>query len=114
MEKVPRMSGRRWSVRDRQNHEIYLTEERWNHIIDACNHPEMEAYEEYMKDTLRKGRRAQDGLNPQKYRYSRAFDNLVEENTHIVVIVLFRFDDDVSGSSMPNNYIVTAYQKVVW
>ena len=38
-------------------------------------------------------------------------DDLAEDNTHVVVIVLFRFTEGVDGRPMPNNYIVTAYQK---
>lgn len=108
------MLGRRWSVRDRYGNEIYLTEERWQHIIDPINHPEMATYEEHVKAVIRTGRRQQDPLNPQKYRYSKAFDDLVEDNTHIVAIVLFRFSEGEDGKPIPNNYIVTAYQKAVW
>ncbi len=107
------MEGRRWTVRDRDGHEIYLTQERWDHITEPINHPEMIAYEEHLKDTIRSGRRKQDSLNPQKYRYTKAFDDLVEYNTHLVVIVLFRFSEDVDGKPIPNNYIVTAYQKEI-
>jgi|SRR5258706_15933723 hypothetical protein len=107
-------TGRRWTVRDRDSNQIYLTEERWEHIIDPINHPEMVDYEEQLKDVIRLGRRKQDSLNPQKYRYSQSFNNLVEDNTHIVAIVLFRFSEGQDGKPMPNNYIVTAYQKAVW
>ncbi len=103
--------GKRWTVRDRQNHEIYLTEERWRHIIDPINHPEMSAYEAHLQETIQKGERKQDSLNPQKFRYSQAFADLVEDNTHIVAIVLFRFQVSRTGEMAPNNYIVTAYQK---
>ncbi len=106
--------GRRWTVHDRQGNEIYLTEERWEHIIEPINHPEMAAYEEHLKDVIRSGRRKQDTLNPQKYRYSKAFNGLVADNTHIVVITLFRFSESEDGKPIPNNYIVTAYQKAVW
>ncbi len=68
-------------------------------------------YEEHLKETIRRGQRKPDVLNPQKYRYSRAFDDLAEDNTHVVVIVLFRFTEGVDGRPIPNNYIVTAYQK---
>ena len=34
-------SGIRWTITERQGHEIYLTEERWHHIIEPANHPEM-------------------------------------------------------------------------
>lgn len=107
-------SGRRWTLRDRVGHHIYLTEERWAHITNAFNHPEMMNYEAHLKDVIRSGQRAQDALNPQKNRYSHTFDDLVEDNTHIVAIVLFRFDEGEDGKPIPNNYIVTAYQKAVW
>ena len=104
-------AGKRWTVRDRYGNDIYLTHERWKHIVEPINHPEMLAYEEHLEATIRTGKRRQDLLNPQKYRYTRAFDDLAEDNTHIVAIVLFRFSKDASGNPVPNNYIVTAYQK---
>ena len=73
----------------------------------------MLAYEEHLEQRIRTGKRSQDLLNPQKYRYTRAFGDLAEDNTHIVAIVLFRFSKDASGNSVPNNYIVTAYQKEI-
>jgi hypothetical protein len=76
-------SGRRWTVRDRYNNEVYLTHERWGHITDPINHPEMVAYEEHLQDTIRLGQRRQDPLQPQKYRYVKAFDDLAAENTHL-------------------------------
>ncbi len=107
------MFNRRWTIQDRYGYYIYLTEERWNHIIEDINHPELADYEEYIKDTLQTGRRKQDTLNLQKYRYSKSYHDLVEYNTHIVVIVLFRFSEDEQGRPEPNNYIVTAYMKEV-
>lgn len=107
------VAGQRWIVRDRYSNDIYLTEERWEHIIDPENHPEMELCEEHLRETIRAGRRTQDPLNPQKYRYSKAFDDLVEGNTHIIAIVLCRFKEGKDGQPVPNNYIVTAYQKVM-
>jgi hypothetical protein len=106
------IDGRRWTIHDRHGNAIYLTDERWAHIIEAINHPEMEAYEEELQETIQRGQRKQDSLNPQKYRYSRAFDTLPEYNTHIVAIVLFRFTEE-NGTIQPNNYIVTAYMKEV-
>jgi hypothetical protein len=98
-------SGKRWRVCDRYGNEICLTQERWEHIIDPFNYPEMV--------TVKTGKRKQDSLIPQKYRYAMAFDNLAEDNTHIVAIVLFGFSRHVSGNPVPNNYIVTAYQKEI-
>ena|SRR3712207_5506470 len=104
--------GRRWTIRDRYGNDIYLTEERWEHITEPINHPEMAGYEDKLKETIRRGQRKQDMLNPQKYRYSHVFDALPEYNTHIVAIVLFRFTE-ADGTILPNNYIVTAYMKEI-
>jgi hypothetical protein len=103
----------RWSIYDRYGNNIYITEERWEHIIDPENHPEMEECEDELKETIRSGRRSQDPLNPQKYRYSMAFDDLPFGNTHIVAIILCRFKEGKNGQPVSNNYVVTAYQKVI-
>jgi len=103
----------RWRVQDRYGNSIYLTQERWEHIIDPLNHPEMEGYEESLKETVQSGIRKQDSLNPQKYRYSKEFENLPADNTHIVAIVLFRLQERGIGEIESNNFIVTAYQKEI-
>jgi len=103
--------GIRWTVRDRYGNQIYLTHERWEHICGPARHPEMASCEEELRETLRSGSRKQDALNPQKFRYIKAFSNLAEDNTHIVAIVLFRFVEGPGGKPAPNNYVVTAYQK---
>jgi hypothetical protein len=105
--------GRRWTIRDRSGHTIYLTQERWDHITAPMNHPEMVHYEEHLKETVASGQRRQDSLNPQKYRYAKAFADLPADNTHIVAIILFRFRRGNDGKPLPNNYIVTAYMKEV-
>ena len=105
--------GKRWTVHDTYGNAIYLTQERWEHIIEPFNHPEMSDYEEHLKETIRRGQQKQDSLNPLKYRYSRAFDHLAEDNTHIIAIVLFRFSASETGEPVPNNFIVTAYQKEI-
>ncbi len=105
--------GKRWTVRDRYGNNIYLTNERWEHIIEPVNHPEMSDFDVHLKETIQSGKRKQDELNPQKYRYIMPFGNLIENNTHIVAIVLFRFEANNLGNPVPNNYIVTAYQKEI-
>jgi hypothetical protein len=103
----------RWTVQDRYGNDIYLTQERWEHIIDPINHPEMQEYEEELKETVRAGSRKQDSLNPQKYRYSKEFSNLPADNTRVVAIVLFRLHERGVGEIEANNFIVTAYQKEI-
>lgn len=105
-------SGQRWTVKDKNGNSIYLTNERWEHITEPINHPEMADYEAELKETIRSGKRTQDPINPQKYRYSLTFDNLVADNTHMIALVLFRFREQ-DGEVTPNNYIVTAYQKEI-
>ena len=104
-------TGIRWTIHDRYGNEIYLTHERWQHITTSINHPDMANYEEHLKTTIQYGRRKQDSLNPQKYRYTNTFVDLPADNTHITAIVLFRFREGSDGEPISNNYIVTAYQK---
>lgn len=59
------LTGIRWSTNDRYGNDIYLTNERWQHIIDSINHPDMKNNEEQLRTTIRTGRRTQDPLNPQ-------------------------------------------------
>lgn len=90
---------------------MYLTDERWEHIVDG--HPEMLGCEDALRDTIRSGQRRQEQLAPQKFRYARAFDGLPMDNSHIVAVVLFRFDENEEGRPVPNNYVVTAFQKQI-
>jgi len=102
-------SGKRWTVQDCDGNPIYLTEERWQHIGEADNHPEMVDYEDHLKVTLQQGRRRQEPLNPRKYRYVQRFDDLPPGFNHTVGIVLFGFDVNAQGETMPNNFIATAF-----
>ena len=103
------MGGRRWIIPDRGGNEIYLTDERWQHIIDG--HPEMRDCEDALKQAIRLGTRTQEPLAPQKFRYSRAVAGLPDGNTHVIAIVLFRFEESKRGPIRGNNYVVTAFQK---
>jgi len=47
------ITGTRRTVRDRHGNDIYLTHERWEHIVDPINHPEMAECEEQLKETIR-------------------------------------------------------------
>ena len=102
-------SGKRWTVEDRDGNPIYLTEERWQHIVEADNHPEMADYEDHLKATIQQGRRRQEPLNPRKYRYVQPFDDLPPGFNHVVGIVLFGFDVNAQGETVPNNFIATAF-----
>lgn len=62
--------NKRWVINDRYDHVVYLTQERWEHIIDPVNHPEMIAFEDHLKLTIKTGKRQQDPLNPRMYRYT--------------------------------------------
>lgn len=106
-------AGIRWIVRDRDGNDVYLTDERWRHITEPWGHPEMAEFEDELRETVRSGDRHQDSLNPQKYRYIREFNDLPEHNTHIVAVVLFKLIESEQAQSVPNNFVVTAYQKEV-
>ena len=91
-------------VKDQLGHEIYLTDERWNHICEE--HPEMQGYENQVLETIQKGRRFQDSVRPDVFLYYRDFEDLAAGNSTIVGVVRFGF---VPGGA-ENNFIVTAYQ----
>ncbi len=104
-------SDKRWIIQDRDGNNVYLTEERWAHIIDSLNHSEMAEYEECLKTAIQKGRRRQEPLNPRKYRYVHPYDNLPNGMNHVVAIVLFGFDVNEKGETVPNNFVATAFFK---
>lgn len=108
------MEGIRWVEKDKLGNEIYLSEERWEHITNQMNHPEMLEYEGELRETIRSGTRKQETLSPNKFRYSKKFDDLTSENTHIIGIVVMSFSESENEELESNNFIVTAYQKKVW
>jgi hypothetical protein len=57
-------SAKRWMVYDRDSNPVYLTDERWQHIVDHENHPEMQAFEEHLKNTLRLGQSSSGTVKP--------------------------------------------------
>ena len=95
-------------VQDRYDNKIYITDERWEHIYEE--HPDMIGYNQHLLETLRNGHRAQDEFNPSKYFYTKEFDDLVDLNNHVVVIVKFSWTMDEHGQEIPNNFVLTAYQ----
>jgi hypothetical protein len=94
----------RSSVKDQLGHEIYLTDERWQHIYDE--HPEMHGYRDHVLETVRNGSRFQDSVRPQVYLYYREYQRLPDANTTIVVVVYF----SVTADGAENNFVLTAYQ----
>jgi len=69
----------------------------------------MEAYRNHVLKTLRTGRRRQDPLDPGKYKYYRAFDDLPAAFTHVVVVVKFEAKMSSQGEEVKNNFVLTAY-----
>ena len=98
----------RESVSDRWGNEIYLTDERWEHIVET--HEEMKNYRRHVLLTVGTGHRRQDPFDPMKYKYSKQFRDLEEGFTHIVVVVKFAWREDRQGEEVTNNFILTAYQ----
>ena len=97
------------TVQDRYGNTIYFTDERWQHILES--RPELEPYYDQFLQTLRLGHRQQDSLIPNEYRYYKPFDELLPENNHLVVIVVFRTRLDESGNYVSNNFVVTGWAK---
>lgn len=94
-------------VRDRNGREIYLTEEQWEHIVSQ--HRELRNHLDDVLDTVRWGRRRQQPQDPQAYVYRRRCDTLRPPFNGILVVVVFRFEQQENGGMIPNNFIVTAW-----
>jgi len=100
---------RRWVVRDRDGREIYMTEERWGHI--TVRHEELDGHLDNVLETLRWGKRRQDKRDPQTYTYYRRCKSLTAPYDHIIVAVAFRFHESTDGTTVPNNFVVSAWGK---
>ncbi|MDI6768332.1 MAG: hypothetical protein QMD04_01495 [Anaerolineales bacterium] len=92
----------KWIVCDRHGQEVYLTGERWQHILSR--HKALASHRDDVLSTIRTGRRRQDLLTPFKYFYSRRCDTLPGLYNSITVVVLSRPD---------NVYVVTAWPETV-
>ena len=98
---------KKWLVRDRNGNEIYLTEERWHHIVES--HRELRHHREDILATIQRGHRHQQPQDPQVYIYRRLSDKLPPPFNGILVVVAFRFEWHEDGSMVPNNFVTTAW-----
>lgn len=98
---------KKWTVRDRQGNQIYLTKERWQHILER--HDELVGLHQELLNTLRWGQRRQETLDPNRYRYHRACDALPLEFNHLVVAVVFSYREQPDGITLPNNFVTSAW-----
>jgi hypothetical protein len=102
---------KRWTVTDRQGREIYLTQERWEHIISK--HSELSGRLEDVLTTIRLGRRKSSKRNPQTFLYSRRNESLPEPYDTILVFVAFRYTYlPGSNQQVANNFVTTAWGDV--
>jgi hypothetical protein len=104
--------SRKWTVRDRFGREIYLTQERWDHILEG--HEELTGCLEDLLETLRKGRRRQVPADPSRYTYYWRCENLPEGFTHIVVAVAFKRIPLPDGTEMANNFVTSAWGVLIY
>ncbi len=102
----------KWIIQDRYGNTIYFTEERWQHILES--RPELEPFLEFFLETLRTGRRQQDILMPNEYRYYKKVNQLLPENTHLVMVVVFKKQLDENGEYVSNNFVVTGWANFIW
>lgn len=92
---------------DKRRNLIYLTNERWYHIIDT--HPEMKNFKKELIETIKKGRRKQDPFDQTKYKYYKQFHHLEKGFSHIIAIVKFKTINENN-----NNFVLTAYQVFIY
>lgn len=92
---------------DQQGREIYMTQERWEHIISK--HLELIGHLDDVIDTVWSGRRKQERRDPQRYRYKRACYTLGYGRNMITVVVVFSFQTLADGTLKANNFVTTAW-----
>lgn len=92
----------RQETTDRYGNNIYLTDERWEHIVER--HPELEGLRKEVLNTVRFGKRRQDVMALDTFYYKKAFPRLAGRLTAIEVVVVFQWQ-----INQPNNFILTAY-----
>lgn len=97
----------RWDMYDRYGNQIYLTEERWRHALEK--RPWLDTYFDDVLETIRRGRRQQEPLQPYKYKYYWPCAALQPEFTHLVAIVVFQETADAIGQIVANNYVVNIW-----
>jgi hypothetical protein len=102
---------KKWTIQDRYGNTVYLTEERWQHILES--RPELGPLLNMFLETIRTGRRRQDGLIPKENRYYKQIKELLPENNHLVAIVIFKTQLDEAGHYIPNNFVVTGWAKYI-
>jgi hypothetical protein len=96
--------GKAWIVADRYGNQVYLTWERWAHILEF--HPELEPFFDEIRRTVQTSQRRQDPCNPYKWFYVRwHLDGLEPWNNCIVVVVAFR--------PQSGRFVVTCYQDYI-
>jgi hypothetical protein len=75
---------------------------------------QLEPHFDKLLETLRTGRRKQDTLISNKYRYYKRFDELLPDNNHLVLIVVFQTRLNAQGQYVPNNFVVTGWANYIW
>ncbi len=96
-----------WEIFDRYGNRIFLTAERWQHVLHR--RPWLESHFDDILETLRKGRRKQDPMDQAKYKYYYPCSTLAPDNSHLVAVVKFDKIRDVQGSLSDNNFVMTAW-----
>lgn len=98
----------KWSVHDNDGREIYLTEERWEHITNG--HSELRKHLEDVLNAIRRGKRRQQPQDPQTYVYRLRCETLRPPFNGILVVVAFRFESQGNnGNVSQNNFVVSAW-----
>jgi hypothetical protein len=96
-----RRSGKAWTVQDCYGNEVYLTWERWEHIIN--HHPSMEPFFDEVRLTVQRAKRWQDRWLPYKWFYVNWNVHGLEPGDNcIVVVVMFK--------PGPGWFVLTSYQ----
>ena len=93
----------REEVIDKLGNGVYLTDERWQHIVSE--HSKLRGCRNEVLSAVRSGKRKQDQWFLDKFYYNKKFLTAQGRIKEIEVVVIFRWKVNT-----PNNFILTAYQ----
>ncbi|MBC8186177.1 hypothetical protein H8E88_34270 [candidate division KSB1 bacterium] len=97
------------SVKDKFANQIYITDERWEHIHKR--HPETIGFEKQIIKTIRSGNRIQLPLDLDVFKYKKSYVKLPKPHTQIVVVVKFSHKLNQHRKAIQNNFVITAFMK---
>lgn len=94
----------REEVVDQYGNVVYLTDERWKHILER--HSELDGHRTEILHAVRSAKRRRDAFELDTFYYKKMLSRPIDGLDYLEVVVICHWH-----SGKPNNFVVTAYLK---